>query len=214
MPVWDTVLSSHPLLRSLATTHKRSPVRQCILTVNNMSSTILGSDTEKSPIYFWREYDEPYGFLSQWYDCAFHHEGITYRTAEMWMMVQKAKLFGDTEIAHKMLAAPTPAKQKSLGRKVRNFNHGVWDENKVRIVEEGNWWKFTSSKEKAQLADMLLATGDRELASPYDRIWGIGFNSEHAEYVRDDWGENLLGKVIMAVRKRLREQQSASQRQH
>lgn len=61
-----------------------------------MSSTILGSDADKSPIYFWREYDEPYGFLSQWYDCAFQHEGVTYRSAEMWMMVQKAKLFGDT----------------------------------------------------------------------------------------------------------------------
>lgn len=60
-----------------------------------MSSTILGSAEENSPIYFWREYDEPYGFLSQWYDCAFHHEGITYQSAEMWMMVQKAKLFSD-----------------------------------------------------------------------------------------------------------------------
>ncbi|OMP81966.1 hypothetical protein BK809_0006275 [Diplodia seriata] len=175
-----------------------------------MSSTILGSDTEKSPIYFWREYDEPYGFLSQWYDCAFHHEGITYRTAEMWMMVQKAKLFGDTEIAHKMLAVPTPAKQKSLGRKVRNFNHGVWDESR--------WRRPTTKVARADIrALQRQASGADHVwlqASPYDRIWGIGFNSEHAEYVRDDWGENLLGKAIMAVRKRLREQQSASQRQH
>lgn len=60
-----------------------------------MSATILSSADEKSPVYFWREYDHPYGFLSQWYDCAFEHEGISYRSAEMWMMVQKAKLFGD-----------------------------------------------------------------------------------------------------------------------
>ncbi|OJD39821.1 uncharacterized protein BKCO1_2000242 [Diplodia corticola] len=172
-----------------------------------MSSTIVGSDTDNSPIYFWREYDEPYGFLSQWYDCAFHHGTITYRTAEMWMMAQKANLFGDTDIARQILAAPTPAKQKSLGRKVKNFDRKVWDENKLRIVEEGNWWKFTSSKEAARLADMLLATGDRELveASPYDRIWGIGFAREHADHVRDDWGENLLGKALMKVRTRLRD---------
>lgn len=36
-------------------------------------------------------------------------------------------------------------------------------QDKSRIVEEGNWWKFTNSKEKAQLTEMLLATGDREL---------------------------------------------------
>lgn len=35
--------------------------------------------------------------------------------------------------------------------------------DKYRIVVEGNWAKFTQSKEQAQLKDMLLATGDREL---------------------------------------------------
>lgn len=69
-----------------------------------MSSTIVGSAQDNSPIFFWREYDEPYGFMSQWYDCAFRHEDITYRSAEMWMMVQKAKLFGD-EVSEKFYFA-------------------------------------------------------------------------------------------------------------
>lgn len=47
------------------------------------------------PLFFWREFEEPYGYLSQWYECAFVVDGVTYLTAEMWMMVQKAKLFGD-----------------------------------------------------------------------------------------------------------------------
>lgn len=112
-----------------------------------------------------------------------------------------------------MLKATTPKEHKSLGRKVRNFDHKLWDENKSRIVEEGNWWKFTNSKEKAQLTEMLLATGDRELveASPFDGIWGIGFGANAADANRSEWGENLLGKAIMNVRKRLREQQSSSQ---
>lgn len=58
-------------------------------------STILGSDQEKSPVYFWREHEEPHGVLSQWYECAFEHQGTIYRSTEMWMMVQKAVLFGD-----------------------------------------------------------------------------------------------------------------------
>ncbi|KAF2145160.1 uncharacterized protein K452DRAFT_244855 [Aplosporella prunicola CBS 121167] len=172
-----------------------------------MASPTLNAAGDASPIYFWREYDEPYGFLSQWYDCAFEHAGVTYRSAEMWMMVQKAQLFGDEEIAQAMLQAVSPEEHKELGRKVKNFDKKRWNENKSRIVEEGNFYKFTHSKEKTQLAKLLLATGDRELveASPYDRIWGIGFDRNVAEEHRAEWGENLLGKALMSVRKRLSE---------
>ena len=51
--------------------------------------------SQEGPVFFWREFDHPYGFMSQWYECAFEHDGTTYLTAEMWMMVQKARLFGD-----------------------------------------------------------------------------------------------------------------------
>lgn len=82
--------------------------------------------------------------------------------------------------------------------------------DKSRIVEEGNWWKFTASKEKENFKSGLLATGERELveASPEDRIWGIGFDAANAEANRDKWGENLLGLALMNVRKRIREQES------
>ena len=40
-------------------------------------------------------------------------------------------------------------------------------------------------------------------ASPYDRIWGIGFSAGKAGANRDDWGNNLLGKALMRVRDRL-----------
>lgn len=55
----------------------------------------IRSDLSFGPVFFWREFEEPYGFLSQWYESPFEVDGVTYLTAEMWMMVQKAKLFGD-----------------------------------------------------------------------------------------------------------------------
>ncbi|KAL2355491.1 hypothetical protein BJ546DRAFT_973709 [Cryomyces antarcticus] len=108
-----------------------------------------------------------------------------------------------------MLDATTPEEHRDLGRKVKNFDYKKWDEHKERVVEEGNWWKFTSSKESTQLTERLLQTGERELveASPYDRIWGVGFDANSAESNRDKWGQNLLGKAITKVRTRLREQQ-------
>lgn len=41
-------------------------------------------------------------------------------------------------------------------------------------------------------------------ASPEDRIWGVGFDAANAESHRNEWGENRLGKAIMAARRRLK----------
>jgi hypothetical protein len=40
-------------------------------------------------------------------------------------------------------------------------------------------------------------------ASPYDRIWGIGYDAENAGSNRQYWGKNLLGKALERVRGRL-----------
>lgn len=60
-----------------------------------MASSNIEGDKSLGPVYFWREFEEPYGFMSQWYECPFEVDGVTYLTAEMWMMIMKAKLFGD-----------------------------------------------------------------------------------------------------------------------
>ena len=60
-----------------------------------MGSSGIEGDKSLGPVYFWREFEEPFGFMSQWYECAFEVDGVTYLTAEMWMMIKKAQLFGD-----------------------------------------------------------------------------------------------------------------------
>ena len=49
----------------------------------------------EGPVFFWREFEKDHGFMSQWYESPFEVDGITYQSPEMWMMIQKAKLFGD-----------------------------------------------------------------------------------------------------------------------
>ena len=75
----------------------------------------------------------------------------------------KAILMHDTESAEKIMAATEPREQKSLGRKVKNFDKVLWESNKEKVVEEGNWNKFINQKEKIRLKEKLLETGDREL---------------------------------------------------
>ncbi|PSK55989.1 hypothetical protein B9Z65_4867 [Elsinoe australis] len=172
----------------------------------NQSST-MATDTE--PIYFWREYEPTYGFLSQWYECPFEVDGVKYWHTEQWMMMEKARLFKDEEAAEKMRKTKVPKEHQALGRKVKNYDGKVWDQHKSKIVEEGNYHKFTKTPAGDKLREKLLETGDRELveASPYDRIWGVGFWADEASASRLAWGENLLGKAITNVRERIKKEQ-------
>lgn len=179
-----------------------------------MQETTGSSSADGGPIYFWRETEEPHGWMSQWYAYAMRDGSdstIVYATAEHYMMYQKAKLFGDEKIAGEVLAGAElhPRKIKNLGRKVVGFDEATWVAQRERIVEEGTWLKLTRPAHDGQvnLGELLLATGDRELveASPYDQVWGVGFRAKDAEKNREHWGLNLLGKALMAVRERLRE---------
>lgn len=132
-----------------------------------MSSTILSAG---DPVYFFREYDHPYGFLSQWFESSFTapspddaSKSVVFRTTEQYMMYHKALLFRDIDTAQQIMLATTPRKQKALGRKVKNFDGKQWDAHREQIVENGNWNKFCHSKDGTNLKDMLLGTGDREL---------------------------------------------------
>lgn len=53
------------------------------------------SDFDRDVVYFCGASEVPYGFMCQWFESPFVVNGITYATAEMWMMTMKARLFGD-----------------------------------------------------------------------------------------------------------------------
>lgn len=143
--------------------------------------------------------------FSQWYPSPFTVDGVTYRTAEHWMMGQKALLFNDTAVFNKIIDADTPGKVKALGREVTGFDETVWNEKRWEIVLNGNIHKF---KQDPKLTGYLLGTGDQILveASPTDRIWGIGLAKDAKDIENPhSWkGENLLGFVLMATRDALR----------
>lgn len=144
--------------------------------------------------------------FSQWQLSDFEDkEGNKYISAEQYMMAQKALLFNDKEVFNQIMRENNQKNIKHLGRKVRNFDNKLWEENKSRIVTEGNVLKFSQNKD---MLDTLLSTEDDILieASPYDRIWGIGMKvGDRGIYDPSKWkGENLLGFILMEVRDKLR----------
>lgn len=71
------------------------------------------------------------------------------------------------------------------------------------MVERANLFKFSQND---RLKGILLGTGSREIveASPNDKVWGIGFDSENALENKEMWGVNKLGKALMRVREQLK----------
>jgi hypothetical protein len=74
----------------------------------------------------------------------------------------------------------------------------------TRIAKTANLYKFTSDDtESRDLLKRLKKLGSRELvfADPSDAVLGIGFNAAEAEEVdREQWGANVFGKSLDAVR--------------
>jgi ribA/ribD-fused uncharacterized protein len=160
-------------------------------------------------LFFWGHQPQPdgsvgKGCLSQWWPVRFTVDGVTYPSAEHFMMTAKALLFGDTEMAGRIPLAPHPGEAKALGRQVHGFDEERWAQRRFGLVVAGNVAKFGQNP---QLREYLLTTGDRVLveASPRDQVWGIGMAaSNDLATSPEHWrGANLLGFALMEARHQL-----------
>lgn len=93
---------------------------------------------------------------------------------------------------------------KSMGRSVANYDENKWASLRAKVAFRGSYEKF-SQNEGIQKA--LLATSGSMLAesNKYDRVWGIGLWVDEAKNMPpSSWpGENMMGRVLMAVRGKL-----------
>ena len=119
-------------------------------------------------------------------------------------MHQKALIFGDTQTAQAILKAKHPREQKRLGRKVKNFQDGCWNQIRTSVAFVGTFQKF---HQNPSLASVLLATTSTILleGSKYDNVWGAGLEETDPRLTQPHlWpGQNLLGQVLMNVRSTL-----------
>lgn len=113
--------------------------------------------------------------------------------------ISKKEILSDKRL--KTLWTESQNTVKALGKKVKNYDDAIWIENRERIVEDGNFAKFSQN---ADLEEALLATKGTTLveASPYDAIWGIGLKEDdaRAKNVATWRGLNLLGKILTNIR--------------
>jgi ribA/ribD-fused uncharacterized protein len=139
--------------------------------------------------------------LNQWFPSAFTVDGICYRNAAHWMMVEKARIFVDMHAVSNLLAAKNDVEVKETGRHIAGFRQQHWDDRRYAIVKQGNLHKFS---QHAGLREYLVSTKSLVLseANARDTVWGIGLSSD-SPLIGDphQWkGLNLLGFALMETR--------------
>lgn len=147
--------------------------------------------------FFWNS-GSPF---SNWHYSRYVYRDITFACTEQGIMYEKALLFDPSgpELL-KIIATSDPRELKRLGRCVKNFDEGVWAAKREELVYPHLFAKFSQNHE---LYRKLMATKNTLLveASPFDRIWGIGFREEDALTVPiSKWGSNILGKLLTKLR--------------
>ena len=143
------------------------------------------------------------GPFSNWTPSVFEVDGRQFNCGEQFMMFEKAMTFNDEVSADLIIEAISPRDQKALGRQVRNYDDKIWAEVRFEKVKRGLLEKYKIPK----FNKFLYERKDKIIveASPYDRIWGIGYHQDDENILneKDKWGENLLGKCIMDIAKEL-----------
>jgi ribA/ribD-fused uncharacterized protein len=123
---------------------------------------------------------------------------------EQWPSVEhyyQAMKFEEREYRDSIRNATHPADATKLGKSKKHDRRKDWDKVKVTYMTRATYIKCRTHPEVART---LMETGDMEImeTSQYDYYWGCG---------RDLRGDNAFGKMLMAVRDKLREEMKQNQ---
>ncbi len=130
-----------------------------------------------------------YLFLSNFYACKVEYDGLIFDSSEAAFQAQKCT----TDFQKEMFVGITSSQSKKLGKMVGLRDD--WEKVKIGIMKNVLIAKFTQHK---ILAKKLIDTGDEELIEGNwwnDTFWGV-CNGK---------GENHLGKLLMEIRKKLKD---------
>lgn len=142
-------------------------------------------------IYFYSSREKPYGCFSNFSAYGLTLDGVWWPTSEHYFQAQK---FVGTPHADQIRQVKLPKDAARLGRQRTRPLRPDWEAVKDDVMCQAVLCKFETH---ADIRDILLSTGNQDLVenAPGDYYWGCGQNGT---------GKNMLGKILMEVRERLR----------
>jgi ribA/ribD-fused uncharacterized protein len=157
---------------------------------------MLFSSPEPEPLYVSRS--DAGNPLSSFSRHGFNLDDADWPSVEHYYQGMK---FSDPDQRAAIRATATPEEAKRLAEKHVRAVRKDWKKMRQTIMTRGVYIKCMTH---ADAANALLETGTQKIVenSQYDYFWGCG---------RDGRGHNTYGKVLMAVRDKLRAEASATE---
>lgn len=194
-----TQRGSHPPSASSAQRPSTSPQSSPLTTRPTPPSNTTFSNEKPNKILFYHAHDPYYGFTNFSSD-PIEYNGKKYPTSEH--LFQSLKFMERRpELAEHIRTCST--RPRVVFDEAHRFSPEVrsdWLQVRIEMMDLVLWHKFSQNR---HLKEELLSTGDAELVedSDKDSFWGIGVDRK---------GQNQLGKALVRLRTKLRDEQSNS----
>lgn len=133
------------------------------------------------------KFDGDYSFLSNFYNALVEYRGVAYRNSEAAYQAQKTLNVKTREEFTDLSGAEAKKKGQTIDLRTD------WDDVKVTVMYEIVHNKFAQNPD---IRDKLIATGNAEIVEGNhwnDTFWGVCNGT----------GKNMLGKILMRVRKEM-----------
>jgi len=143
-----------------------------------------------------KEFQGEYRYLSNFYPCEIEYEGIIFDSVEK--AYQSAKT-NDPKLREEISLLDSPGKAKRFFRNRKKDVREDWHEVKYSIMRDLLHKKFV---ENDYFLRKLLSTGNSDIQEGNfwgDKEWGVDLKTGE--------GKNILGKMIMEIRKEIREEE-------
>lgn len=157
----------------------------------------LFTRTKNDVTAFFRSFSK----FSNHFKCNFTVDSVEYSSMEKYLMAEKARRFGDTQMLVKIMDSDDPEVIKRHGHNIKNLKKANWMSDIEAVLTTGLSAKFRQNED---LRELLQTTGTNILAeaNPHDKVFGIGLSLQDARvFDVNEWpGQNRLGKALMIVR--------------
>ena len=137
--------------------------------------------------------------LSNFHQCKFTVDGVTFHSSEQYIQYVKALYFKDRSTGNEILSASTSLHCKQLSKNIASYNHSDWSNKAKELCLPGIKSKF---EQNPYLMDVLKSTGEKQIIeASYDTLWGTGvlLNSRDC-LIKCKWEcPGILGEILMDI---------------
>lgn len=122
---------------------------------------------------------------------------VRYSSLDQWVASEKASMAGDFDKMESILLEKSPIVNRRQAAEIEDTQ--IWMDELPNLIKYGMLNKFNQNTE---LLEELKSTGEYAFAYAGDEVYGTGLLAEDENnFDFSKWGQNLIGKALVEVRR-------------